>query len=114
MLDQAKQVLNYLSSVLPSNHPRCQHLFANSGLLFAGRMTIVEDIDIMMMALGREERYDDRSIKKFFPKCPTGWFICKSSRTFDYKESEPVLVQVDRLDVKPSDAELANIMFLRN
>ena len=114
MLDQAAGLGLFVFSITQQPSKMPTSIIANSGLLFAGRMTIVEDIDIMMTALGREERYDDRSIKKFFPKCPTGWFVCRSSRTFDYKESEPVLVQVDRLDVeKPSDAELANIMFLR-
>jgi hypothetical protein len=114
MLDQAAGLGLFVFSITQQPSKMPTSILANSSLLFAGRMTIVEDIDIVMMALGREGRYDDRSIKKFFPKCPTGWFICKSSRTFDYKESEPVLVQVDRLDVeKPSDEELANIMFLR-
>jgi len=114
MLDQAAGLGLFVFSITQQPSKMPTSILANSGLLFAGRMTITDDIDIMMTALGREERYDDRSVKKFFPKCPTGWFICKSSRTFDYKESEPVLVQVDRLDVKkPSDAELANIMFMR-
>lgn len=114
MLDQAAGLGLFVFSVTqqPSLMPRS--IVANSGLLFAGRMTMTDDIDLMMTALGREGRYDDRPIKKFFPKCPTGWFICKSSRTFDYKESEPILVQVDRLDVqKPTDEELMNMMLMR-
>lgn len=114
MLDQAAGLGLFVFSITQQPSKMPTSILANSGLLFAGRMTISDDIDIMLMALGREIRYDDRQVKKFLPKCPTGWFICKSSRTFDYKESEAVLVQVDGLDVeKPTDTELANIMLKR-
>ena len=75
MLDQAAGLGLFVFSITQQPSKMPTSIIANSGLLFAGRMTIVEDIDIMMMALGREGKYDDRSIKKFFPKCPTGWFF---------------------------------------
>ena len=114
MLDQARSLGLFVFSVTqqPSLMPRS--IIANSNLIFAGRMTMAEDIDLILTALGREGRLDDRTIKKFFSKCPTGWFICKSSRTFDYKESEPILVQIDKLDVQePTDQDLKDIMLLK-
>lgn len=114
MLDQAAGLGLFVFSITQQPSKMPTSILANSGLLFAGRMTIDADIEIMLTALGRDTKFDDRQIKKFFPKSPTGWFICKSSRTFDYKESEAVLVQVDPLDVsEPSDEELANIMLKR-
>ena len=56
-------------------------IIANSGLVFAGKLKRPEDINVVVRAVGREERIDDRDLVKWFPKSPTGWFVCQSSRT---------------------------------
>ena len=86
-------------------------IIANSGLVFAGKLKRPEDINVVVRAVGREERIDDRDLVKWFPKSPTGWFVCQSSRTFNFKEAEPYLVQISRLNINPpSNLELDEIM----
>lgn len=114
MLDQAAGLGIFVVSVTQKPSMMPTSIIANSGLLFSGRMANTDDIELMLSAQGKELRYTSREIKTFMPKCPTGWFICKSSRTFDYKESEPCLVSIDRLDVsKPTDEELTELMFMK-
>ena len=55
--------------------------------------------------IGREGRVDDRDVVKFFPKIPTGWFICRSNRAYDFRDSEPVLVQIEPLN----NASISNV-----
>lgn len=45
--------------------------------------------------IGREGRIDDRDVVKWLPKSPTGWFICRSNRGYDFRDAEPVLVQIE-------------------
>lgn len=114
MLDQAAGLGIFVVSITQKPGMMPSSVIANSGLLFTGRMANTDDVELMLSAQGKELRYSSREIKTFMPKCPTGWFICKSSRTFDYKESEPCLVAIDRLDVsKPEDSELAEFMFMK-
>ena len=100
MLDQAAGLGIFVVSITQKPSMMPSSVIANSGLLFSGRMANVDDIELMLGTQGKEVKFEAREIKTFMPKCPTGWFICKSSRTFDYKESEPILVAVDRLDVQ--------------
>lgn len=45
------------------------------------------------------------------PRSPTGWFVCRTSRTFDFKDSEPILVQISRLNINPpSNLELDELL----
>ena len=84
---------------------------ANSGLIFAGKISRADDVTLVIRKIGREERYDDRDILKWFPRSPIGWFVCRSSRNFDFKETEPSLVHIDPLGVDPpSNIELIGIM----
>ena len=86
-------------------------IVANSGLVFAGRLKRTEDINVVVRGIGREERIDDRDTVKWFPRCPTGYFVCQTSRTFDFKDAEPILVQVSRLNINPpSNQELDEIL----
>lgn len=86
-------------------------VIANSGLVFAGRLKRADDINVVVRTIGREERIDDRDIVKWFPRSPTGWFVCQTSRTFDFKDAEPILVQISRLNIHaPSNAELDEIL----
>jgi len=111
MLDQAAGMGLFVFSITQQPALMPQSILANSGLLFSGKLTQTEDIDSVIMAIGREGRYDDRNLKKFFPKMPIGWFIAKNSRGFDFKESEPVLISVDPLDVStPTNEELIRQM----
>ena len=75
-------------------------VIANSGLVFAGKISREEDVTTVIRKIGREERYDDRDLLKWFPRSPIGWFVCRSSRNFDFKEVEPVFVKIVQLDVK--------------
>jgi len=84
---------------------------ANSGLIFAGKISRADDVTLVIRKIAREERYDDRDILKWFPRSPIGWFVCRSSRNFDFKETEPSLVHIDPLGVDPpSNIELMGIM----
>lgn len=86
-------------------------IIANSGLVFAGKLKRPDDINVVVRAVAREERIDDRDLVKWFPRSPTGWFVCQSSRTFDFKDAEPILVQISRLNINPpSNLELDEIM----
>ena len=86
-------------------------LLYTSGLVFAGRLKRADDINVVVRTIGREERIDDRDIVKWFPRSPTGWFVCQTSRTFDFKDAEPILVQISRLNIHaPSNAELDEIL----
>ena len=86
-------------------------VIANSGLVFAGRLKRVDDINVVVRTVGREERIDDRDLVKWFPRSPTGWFVCQTSRTFDFKDAEPILVQIARLNVNtPTNTELDTVL----
>ncbi len=86
-------------------------VIANSGLVFAGRLKRVDDINVVVRTVGREERIDDRDLVKWFPRSPTGWFVCQTSRTFDFKDAEPILVQIARLNVNtPTDVEIETLL----
>lgn len=86
-------------------------IIANSGLVFAGKLKRPDDINVVVRAVAREERIDDRDLVKWFPRSPTGWFVCQSSRTFDFKDAEPILVQISRLNINPpSNLELNEIL----
>ena len=86
-------------------------IIANTGLAFSMKISREEDKNVFMNKIGKDPRIDDKNILKFLPKMPTGWCICKAGRTFDYKEAEPVLIAVDRLDLDPpSNKELNEIL----
>lgn len=92
-------------SMMPSS------IIANCGLLFMGRLTQPEDVNLGVRMIGREERIEDRDIVKWLPKSPTGWFICRSSRGYNFLDAEPVLVQIEPLNnATISNAELNEIL----
>lgn len=114
IVDQAAGLELFIIAITQKIADMPQSIIANAGLLFTLKISREEDKDIVMEKIGRDPKIDDKPLKKFFPKMPTGWAICKSGRTFDFKEAEAVLVAVDRLDIDtPSDEELTNIMALR-
>ena len=92
-------------SMMPSS------IIANCGLLFVGRLTTPDDVNLAVRMIGREERIDDRDVVKWLPMSPTGWFICRSSRGYDFRNAEPVLVQIDPLNnASISNGELDAIL----
>ena len=89
-------------------------IIANSGLIFAGRLKTAEDVSVVVRAVAKEDKFEDRDLVKWFPRQPTGWFVCQSSRTFDFSDAEPVLVKIARLNVlPPTNAELDEILLNR-
>ncbi|WP_024859189.1 serine-rich protein [Ruminococcus albus] len=76
-------------------------IMANAGLVFAGRLKRVEDINVVIRTIAREEKFEDRDIVKWFPRSPTGWFICQTSRGYDFLDAEPVLVNIAPLNFDP-------------
>ncbi|MBL4952131.1 serine-rich protein [Neobacillus sp. YIM B02564] len=91
-------------SMLPTS------IIANCGLVFGGRTKIPDDINVVVRQIGREERYDDRPLVKFFPRCPTGWFAIQTSRTFDFKDAEPAWVKVERLAIDPPEDDQLQLL----
>lgn len=115
ILDQSAGYGLFVFAVTQKISEMPKSIIANAGLIFAGRQKIEEDVKVIIRSVAREERYEDRDMVKWFPRCPTGWFVCQSSRTFDFKESEPVLVHVAPLNINPpSNAELEEILTRRD
>ena len=86
-------------------------IIANCGTIFAGNLGQVEDVNIVVRKIGREERMDDRETAKYMMKSPIGWFIVKTGRTMDYKEMDPILVKIAMLSVPHlSNQDIAAIM----
>ena len=86
-------------------------IIANAGLVFAGKIKTETDINVVVKAIAKDPRYDDRDIAKWFPRSPIGWFVCQSSRAMDFLDAEPVLVKIAMLPVSPpTDLELEEIL----
>lgn len=101
ILDQAAGLGLFIFSITQKIADMPSSVVANSGLLFAGKISREEDTKVVIRKIGREERLDNRDILKWFPRSPIGWFVCRSSRNFNYLENEPVLVHIDPLNVDP-------------
>ena len=86
-------------------------IIANAGLVFAGKIKTETDINVIVKAIAKDPRYDDRDIAKWFPRAPIGWFVCQTSRSMDFLDAEPVLVKIAMLPVSPpTDLELEEIL----
>lgn len=86
-------------------------IMANAGLVFAGRLKRTDDITTVVRTIAREERYEDRDIVKWFPRSPTGWFVCQTSRGYNFLDAEPVLVKIAALNFDPpSNDEIDEIL----
>ena len=111
ILDQAAGYGLFVIAITQTVSNMPKSIIANAGLIFAGRLVATDDIKVVMSAIGKEERIDDRDVLKWFPRSPIGWFVCKSSRNFDFKQSSPVLVQMSRLNMAPpSNAEIDELL----
>jgi hypothetical protein len=114
ILDQAAGLGLYIFSITQKIAAMPSSVIANSGLVFAGKVSREEDVKTIIRKIGREERYQDRDLVKWFPRAPIGWFVCRSSRNYDFKEVEPVLVKIEPLGVAPpTNAELKDIINLK-
>lgn len=111
ILDQAAGYGLFIMAITQTISAMPRSIIANSGLVFAGRLKAQDDIVVVIHSIAREERFDDRDLLKWFPRCPTGWFVCQSSRTFDFKDSEPILVAIAPLNMSaPSNLEIKELM----
>ena len=114
ILDQSAGLGMFVFSITQKISDMPSSVIANSGLVFAGKISREDDVKTVIRKIGREERYDDRDLLKWFPRSPIGWFVCRSSRNFDFKEVEPVLVKVEPLDVNPpTNEDLLHMMAIR-
>lgn len=98
ILDQSAGYGLFIAAITQKISDMPKSIIANAGLVFAGRLKIPDDVTTVVRSIAREERYEDRDLVKWFPRAPTGWFVCMSSRTFDFKDSEPILVQIQPLN----------------
>ena len=115
MLDQAAGYGLFIFAITQKIADMPSSIIANAGLVFSGRLVRPDDVTTVIRAISREERYEDRDILKWMPRAPIGWFICKSSRGFDFKDAEPVLVKISQLNMpSPSNAEIEEILINRD
>lgn len=111
ILDQSAGYGLFIIAITQKIADMPKSIIANSGLVFAGRLKTQDDITVVIRSVAREEKYDDRDLVKWFPRMATGMFVCQRSRTFDFKDAEPILVQIARLNaVPPSNMELEEII----
>ena len=115
IVDQAAGLGLFIIAITQKIADMPASVIANSGLVFSGKISRAEDVTTVIRKIAREERYDNRDLAKWFPRSPIGWFVCRSSRNFDFKETEPSLVKVEMLNVStPTDDELLLINEQRN
>lgn len=107
ILDQSAGYGLFIVAITQKISDMPRSVIANSGMVFAGRQSTADDINVIVRKVGREERIDDRDLVKWFPRASTGWFVCQSSRSFSFKQMEPVLVSIAPLNFNtPSNEEL--------
>ncbi|MCR5480344.1 MAG: serine-rich protein [Ruminococcus sp.] len=111
ILDQAASLGLFIVSITQKIADMPSSVVANSGIVFAGKISRTEDTQVVIRKIGKEERIDNRDVLKWFPRLPIGWFVCKSSRNYNFLQVEPVLVHVAHLSVSPpSNDELTAIL----
>lgn len=111
ILDQSAGYGLFIMAITQKIADMPSSIVANSGIVFAGKLNRPDDINVVVRAIGKEERIDDRDVVKWFPNSPIGWFVCKTGRNYDFKEAAPILVQISRLNINPpSNIELDEIL----
>ena len=98
ILDQAAGYGLFIMAITQKISMMPSSIVANCGLLFVGKLSSTNDVNVAVRMMGREERMEDRDVVKWLPMSPTGWFICRSSRGYDFRDAEPVLVQIEMLN----------------
>lgn len=101
VLDQSAGYGLFIFAITQKISDMPSSVIANAGIVFAGRLVRPDDKSVVIQAIAREERIDNRDIVKWFPRMPQGWFICQSARGTDFKAAEPVLVAIDAINLKP-------------
>lgn len=115
VLDQSAGYGLYVFAITQKIADLPKSVIANSGIVMSGKLKSEDDVKVVIRSIAREERYEDRDLVKWLPRSPIGWFICQSSRCTDYKDAEPVLVKIAKLNVgAPSNAELEEILTRRD
>ena len=115
MLDQSAGYGLFVMAITQKIADMPKSIIANSGLAFAGRLKTPDDITTVIRTIAREDKFEDRDLVKWFPRSPTGWFVCMSSRTYDFKDSEPILVKISPLNLRaPTNAEIDELMAIRS
>ena len=111
ILDQAAGWGLFIFAITQKIADMPSSVIANSGMIFAGRQVRPDDTAIVIRKIAREERYEDRDMVKWFPRSPIGWLVCQSARGYDFKQAEPVLVKIARLNNNtPNNDELDEIL----
>lgn len=111
ILDQAAGLGLFIFSITQKIADMPSSVVANSGIIFSGKISRAEDTQVVIRKIGREERIDNRDVLKWFPRSPIGWFVCRSSRNYNFLQVEPVLVHVAALNVAPpTNDELISIL----
>lgn len=111
ILDQAAGYGLFIFAITQKIADMPRSVLANAGINFIGRIAPEEDKNVAIHAMARESRIDDRDLVTWLPRQPIGWFICRTSRAFNFLDSEPVLVAISALNVKtPSNLELDDIL----
>lgn len=111
ILDQSAGYGLFIFAITQKIADMPKSIIANSGIIFGGKIKTEDDINVLVKTIARDPRYDDRDVAKWFPRAPTGWFVCQSSRTYNFTDIEPVLVKISMLNVsKPTNAEIDEIL----
>ena len=111
MLDQSAGYGLFIIAITQKIADMPKSIIANAGLKFTGKIVTEDDINVVTKAIGKDPRIDDRDVVKWFPRSPTGWFVCQSSRTMNFIDAEPVLVKISMLNVsQPTNAEIDELL----
>jgi hypothetical protein len=111
ILDQSAGYGLFIFAITQKISDMPSSIISNAGLIFAGKMKRAEDVDVVVRTIAKDPKFDDRDVAKWFPRSPTGWFVCQSSRTFNFTDMEPTLVQVAMLNItKPSNSEIDEML----
>ena len=111
ILDQAAGYGLFIFAITQQVSLMPKSIVANAGLKFVGRLGNEEDIKQACIMIGKEPVRTDIDVFKWIPKSPIGVFIAQSTRGYDYKSMEPVLINVAPLNTPvPSNSELEDII----
>lgn len=115
MLDQSAGYGLFIFAITQKIADMPKSIIANAGLVFAGKVKTEDDINVIVRTIARDPKFDDRDIAKWFPRSPTGWFVCQSSRTTNFMDTEPILVKIAMLNIStPTNAEIDEILTERD
>jgi hypothetical protein len=94
IVDQSAGNGMFVFAITQSCHLMPSSILNSCGIWFIGRTQNPDAHAVVLPAIGKNVRYDYK-IANFLAKAPTGWFIVKTGRVFDFVDSEPTYVGVD-------------------